>query len=279
MSESWLLVGCGYTGVRLARALVGAGADVTVTRRDAAAAQALAEQVGARGVRVDLADPATLHGVVPPGAIVVTMAPPGADPAAETAALVAACAGARRLVYVGSTGVYGPGGGARVDEHWPIAPITPSGAARVIAERVLATASVPWVSLRVAGIHGPGRGLVDRIRAGTYRIIGDGSAHVSRVHVDDLVQAIQRAGTSAITGFVNVADDDPAPIGLVADTIADALGLPRPPRVPAADVGAEVAGMLLADRRISNDRLRTELGVVLRYPSWRDALAATVGPT
>ena len=63
-------------------------------------------------------------------------------------------------------------------------------------------------------------------RAGTYRIVGDGSAHVSRMHVADLAQAIVRAGERAdVTGPINIADDAPDPIGLVADTLAERLGV------------------------------------------------------
>jgi len=272
MSGPWIIVGCGYTGTRLARALVGQGADVTITRRERTVASDLAAELGAIGVRADLADPASLHGIIAPDSIVVCLAPPGPDPAGEQRALIAAAADARKLVYVSSTGVYAPGGGAWVDEHWPLAPVTPSGKARVVAEAALAEARIPWISLRVAGIHGPGRGLVDRIRAGTYRIIGDGRAHVSRIHVDDLVAAIVAGGASTVTGAVNVADDDPAPIGEVADAIAARFGMPAPPRVAPDAVPPEVAGMLTADRRIANRRLREELGVVLRYPSWRSVL-------
>jgi nucleoside-diphosphate-sugar epimerase len=291
MSWSWLIIGCGYTGTRLARALAAqpeVAAEVTITRRDRAAARALAESIGearsrggeppvgsigvrgVRGERADLADPGSLE--VAPGTVVVCLAPPGPDPAGEISALLAAGRGAARIVYVSSTGVYGPGGGAWVDETWPIAPITESGRARAVAEAALAEAAVPWVALRAAGIYGPGRGLTERLRAGTYRVIGDGTSHVSRIHVVDLVTAIIRAGTTQITGAINAADDDPAPIGEVADAIAARLGVPAPPRVPGDQVPLEVAGMLTADRRIANRRLRDELGVVLRYPSWRDAL-------
>lgn len=273
VSEPWFLVGCGYTGTRLARVLVGQGADLTITRRTSAAAQESAEQLGARGVMADLGDPATLLGMIPAEAIVVCLAPPGAAPEAEIRGLIAASHHARRLVYVSSTGVYAAGGGAWVDEQWPLAPLTPSGAARVLAERALAEATVSHVALRVAGIHGPGRGLVDRLRAGTYRIVGDGSAHVSRIHVDDLVEAIVLAGRSSVTGAINIADDDPAPIGEVADALAVGLGVPAPPRVPPASVPAEVAGMLTADRRIANRRMKEELGVKLRYPTWRAGAA------
>jgi nucleoside-diphosphate-sugar epimerase len=271
MSDPWFVVGCGYTGARLARTLVGQGEDLTITRRTASAVEELAAQLGARGLRVDLAEPATLQGVIPQGAIVVVLAPPGADPAGEIRSVLAAAVHARRLVYVSSTGVYGPGGGAWVDESWPLAPITASGAARVAAERALEGAAISHVALRVAGIWGPGRGLVDRLKAGTYRIVGDGTAHVSRIHVVDLVEAIVRAGRSDITGAINIADDDPAPIGEVGDALAGRLGVAPPPRVSPESVGADVAGMLTADRRIANRRMKDELGVVLKYPSWSSA--------
>jgi len=278
MVAPWFIVGCGYTGTQLARALV-SGPDlatgVTITRRDREVARALGAALGVRGERADLSDPGSLE--VPAGAIVVCTAGPGSDPTAEIAALVAASRGAARIVYVSSTGVYGPGHGAWVDETWPIDPITDAGRARAAAEAALAGAPVPWVALRAAGIYGPGRGLVERIRAGTYRVVGDGTSHVGRIHVIDLVAAIVRAGTALVTGAINVADDDPAPIGEVADAIAARLGMPPPPRVPVAAVSPEVAGMLTADRRIANRRLRHELGVALRFPSWRDGLAAELG--
>jgi nucleoside-diphosphate-sugar epimerase len=283
MTRAWLIIGCGYTGTQLARTLASQGraGEVTITRRDGEVARALGAALGVRGERLDLADRRSDPGAalaVPPGAIVVSMAPPGGDPGGETRALLALARDAARLVYVSSTGVYGPGHGAWVDETWPVAPITESGRARAAAEAALAGAAVPWVALRAAGIYGPGRGLVDRIRAGTYRVIGDGTSRVSRIHRADLVAAILAAAGSPVTGAINVADDDPAPIGEVADAVAARLGLPPPPRVPAAAVSAEVAGMLTADRRIANRRLRDELGVALRYPSWRDGLAAELAP-
>ncbi|MEO7731538.1 MAG: NAD-dependent epimerase/dehydratase family protein [Kofleriaceae bacterium] len=271
----WLILGCGYTGTALARTLVARpelAAEITITRRDGEAARVLAAALGVHGVRAELGEAASLD--VPAGAIVVCTAPPGADPAGEIRTLLAAARGAAKLIYVSSTGVYAPGHGAEVDEAWPIAPITASGRARAAAEAELVDAAMPWVSLRAAGIYGPGRGLVERVRAGTYRVIGDGASHVGRIHVVDLVAAIVAAARTPVTGAVNVCDDDPAPIGAVADAVAARLGLPPPPRVAADAVPAEVAGMLTADRRLVNRRLRAELGVVLRYPSWRDALEA-----
>lgn len=207
-----------------------------------------------------------------PNSIVVCLAPPGPEPAREIEELGRISAGSR-LVYVSSTAVYKPGAGAWVDESWPIEPVTAAGRARVAAEAALPRDAVV---LRVAGIYGPGRGIVARLVSGSYRIVGDGRAHVSRVHVEDLVEAIVRAGASEVTGPINIADDDPAPLGELADVIAARLGVASPPRVPVATVDPEVAGMLTADRRIANTRMKRDLGVVLRFPSLGSSLDRVV---
>jgi nucleoside-diphosphate-sugar epimerase len=271
-----VILGAGYTGGLLAERLVRDNQRVLVTRRDPANARAAAAGLGAtasvRGVAMDLGRPETL--VFPDGAIVVCLAPPGPQPHAEIEALAHATRGCERLVYVSSTGVYAPAHGEWVDESFTIGPQTKTGRARVAAEAAL---PIDAVALRVPGIYGPGRGLLDRMRAGTYRIIGDGSAHVSRIHVTDLVDAIVRAGATTFAGPINIADDDPAPLGIVADTIAARLGLPPPPRVPVTEVDPEVAGMLTADRKIANTRMKGKLGVVLRYPSWETLLSEWSG--
>ena len=268
-ARPWLILGAGYVGEALGRRLLAAGAAVTLVRRDAAALAALAARLpGAAAAAVDLADPAGLAAVIPPGAIVVHLAPPPATAIDAPAA--------HRLVYLSSTGVYAPGGGARVDEAWPLAPATASGAARLAAERAVLAAAPPAVVLRAPGIYGPGRGVAARLRAGTYRIVGDGAAHVSRIHVDDLAAALIAAGTarSLPRTVYNVADRDPCTAAEHGDGLAAALGLPPPPRVPADQVSPEVSGMLLADRRVDASHLEADLGWAPRFPSWRDALDA-----
>jgi nucleoside-diphosphate-sugar epimerase len=275
--ERWVIVGCGYVGMALGRRLAAEGRCeyLVVTRRTIEDAGACAHELGAFGFKLDLGSDRASFAfpekslVQRPGehTYVVCCAPPGARPDYEIESLVRLTP-MRRLIYVSSTGVYAPGNGAWVDETWPLEPTTASGRARLAAEGALPPSAV---ILRAAGIWGPGRGLVDRLRAGTYRIVGDGRARVSRIHVDDLVEAIIRAAASDVTGAINIADDDPAPIGEVADTLAAQLGVAAPPRVPVDSVDAEVAGMLTADRRIANARMKRELGVALRYPSWRSA--------
>ena len=218
----WVILGAGYTGERLARRLLRAGRTVTITRRTEPALRetlarialrenAVTEEVlpggmvlerivgdddappEARGAVVDLADRVTLEAIDCANAIVACCAPPGDDPEGEMRTLARAARHAKKLVYVSSTGVYAPGDGQWVDERWPIAPTTASGKLRARAEAALANPSelskTPTAILRVAGIYGPGRGIAERLRAGTYRVIGDGSSYVSRVHVDDRTHA------------------------------------------------------------------------------------------
>jgi nucleoside-diphosphate-sugar epimerase len=284
----WIVIGAGYTGARVAARLVERGHDLIVTRRDPAAAAALAAQLGPRviGLGLDLGARDALAALrIPAGAIVAVLAPPPRpDGSAEAALAAMVGAAGARMVYVSSTGVYAPGHGAVVEETFALAPATAAGRARVAAEAAIsaALAAPARVILRAAGIYGPGRGVLARLRAGSYRIIGDGRAMVSRIHVDDLAAAVIAAGLAdgaAIgadpdAGIYNVADDEPCASADYADAAADALGVPRPPRVAVAEVSAEVSGMLLADRRISAARLQRALGWRPRYPSWRDALAA-----
>ncbi|HUQ07924.1 MAG TPA: NAD-dependent epimerase/dehydratase family protein [Kofleriaceae bacterium] len=261
-ARRWVIIGAGYTGGRVVDALRARGDDVVATRRR--------EGFDLATVGVD-----DVAAVVRGASVVVLTAPPSdANGAAEVRlAEAAAREGVARIVYISSTGVYAAAAGALVDESWPIEPRTASGRARLAAENALAAGAVPCVRLRAAGIYGPDRGVLARLRAGTYRIIGDGTTYVSRVHVEDLAAAVILAGDAAAPSPVyNVADDDPCSSLELATAACAALGVAMPPLVPLDQVDADVAGMFTADRRIDNGRLARELGWRPRYPSWRAEL-------
>lgn len=268
---AWVVIGAGYTGERVVQMLRARGDDVVATRR----------QAGEGVVALELASASVeeIAAVIGEGAVVVVTAPPGdaVGGAEDRIARAAAAAGAKRIVYVSSTGVYAAAAGAWVDETFAVAPIAASGRARLAAEQAIAGGPVPCVILRAAGIYGPGRGAVDRLRKGAYRIIGDGDTHVSRVHADDLAAAVVLAGDARAPGSVyNVADDDPCTSNALAEAACNALALPPPPRVPLDAVEPETAAMFSADRRIDNRRIRRELGWEPKFPSWRTALGATL---
>ncbi len=282
----WVIIGGGFTGSHLAERLLIAGAEVVATRRSGGAAAELAAATGARAVVADLAEPTTLAALPLAGAVIVDTAPPGpGEPEGERALVrAAAAAGARRIVYVSSTGVYPPSDGRWMDEDQPVAPASERNAARLAAESALLEAAeaagVDAVTLRASGIYGPGRGVIERMKRGNYRIIGDGDTYVNRIHVYDLASAIILAGVveRLPSRVYNLADDEPATSTEHAYAVAEALQLPPPPHVPTTDVSSTVVSMLGANRRISNRRVKQELGLRLRYPSWRVTLAEETTP-
>jgi nucleoside-diphosphate-sugar epimerase len=288
--RTWIILGCGFTGGHLARRLRTAGETVIATTRDAGRARLLARALDVETRVVDPFDPASLDAWIPSGAILVDSVPPDRERPTHANVVAAACAraGVKRAVYLSSTGVYGMGDGNWVDEETPASP-TPAGRARVVAESawrdVSAAAAFAQVTLRIAAIYGPaalpgapGRGIHERLRAGTFSVAGAGDNWVSRIHVTDLCAAIQAAGTTdpLPRSIYCIADDEPTTARAHADAVAAALGLPPPPSIPAESVPAAEAYLRLSNRRVSNARMKRELGVALVYPTWREGLPSCI---
>jgi nucleoside-diphosphate-sugar epimerase len=279
---SWVVLGCGYTGARLAQLLHADGEQVIVTVRDPAAARALGERLEVDARACDVTTAGALDGWVPAGATVVDMIPPTGHSSAVARALLAA--GGGRLVYLSTTGVYGPGAGAWVDEDTPVGPTGERGRARLAAEDaylVEAAASagrLEVVILRVPAIYGPGRGVHVRLAAGDYRVPGDGQAFGNRIHVDDLARVILAAGRvrPLRRPIYVVGDDLPATQREVADGIAALLGLAPPPSAPLDALSPMARELASGDRRVRNARMKEELGIDLLYPTWREGVRASL---
>lgn len=180
--------------------------------------------------------------------------------------------------YMSTTGVYGDHHGEWVDESTALTPTTRRGAWRKAAEEEWsAIPGLPLHIFRLAGIYGPGRGPFAKVRNGTARrIIKDGQVF-SRIHVEDIAQVLAASIARPNSGAVyNVCDDDPAPPQDVIAHAAELLGMPVPPAIPFED--AEMTPMARSfyaeSKRVRNDRIKDELGVVLRYPTYREGLAA-----
>jgi dTDP-4-dehydrorhamnose reductase len=188
----------------------------------------------------------------------------------------------RSIVYLSTVGVYGDRDGDWVDEATPPQPFSARGRERLAAELAWqdfgARRGVAVAILRLAGIYGPGRNVLLQVaRGGARRIVKPGQIF-NRIHVADIAQAIDAAFTRQANGIFNVADDEPSPPGDPLALAAQLLGVDPPPEVPFAEAAPSMSPLALSFwqecRRVRNDKLKRELGVALRYPTYREGLRA-----
>lgn len=280
--------GLGYTAGFLARALAAQGWRIAGTSRDAAscarlAADGFATQLFAPGCPL-AALGATLRAVTH----LLTSVPPDAEGDPVLAAHGADIAGLRQLEWVGylsTTGVYGDRGGAWVDEGSALTPSGERGRRRVAAEAqwldLHRRHGLPVHIFRLAGIYGPGRSALDTVREGRARRIDKPGQVFSRIHVADIVATLRASMALPNPGAAyNVCDDDPAPPEAVIAYACALLGVAPPPLVPfdAAELTPMARSFYDDSKRVSNRRLKQELGVRLRYPSYKDGLKALLDP-
>lgn len=279
-----LAFGLGYSARRAAALLASRGWAISGTSRSPEGAAAIGAG-GWRGLTFDGTAPSVEVGAALAGAThVLASIPPGdtGDPALlQHAADLARAPRLEAVVYLSTVGVYGDHGGGWVDEDTPPAPTSDRACRRLAAEaawrRLAEDSGRRLVVLRLPGIYGPGRSVIDALRQGTARRIVKPGQVFNRAHVDDIAAAIEAALLqSAARGVYNVADDEPAPPEDVVVHAARLLGLPPPPPVPFAEakLSPMAASFYAEAKRVSNRRLKTDLGIVLRFPTYREGLAA-----
>jgi nucleoside-diphosphate-sugar epimerase len=283
-NQKILIAGCGYVGRRLAAAL-GTETILGLVRSDESCTE-LAD-LGIVPVQCDLARSMPLS-LTTGGADIYYLLPPpkmGAEDALMANFLQALQRSgvSRRIVYLGTTGVYGDCGGEWVDEQMPVRPVVDRALRRLDAEQQLRRWSEQSgsevVILRVAGIYGPGKLPLQRLKSGKPMVAARFAPWTNRIHVDDLVQvllaAMERGGDREI---YNVTDGQPGNMADYFNQVADVAGLPRPPIVDPDEVGEQLsAGLrsyLAESRRIDNRKMLRELQVRLRYPTLEQGLQA-----
>ena len=180
--------------------------------------------------------------------------------------------------YLSTTGVYGDHAGGWVDETTSLTPATKRGLARMQAEADWAAISdLPLHIFRLAGIYGPGRGPFAKVRDGSARRIIKQGQVFSRTHVADIAQVLAASIARPNPGGIyNVCDDDPAPPEDVIGYAAELLGLPLPPAedFETAEMTPMARSFYAESKKVSNDRIKNELGVSLIYPDYRSGLKA-----
>jgi nucleoside-diphosphate-sugar epimerase len=278
--------GFGYSARALALRLMDEGWTISGTCRTEEKCALLASD----GVRPFLFDrdqplintPAALDGVTD----IVSSVPPdqSGDPVLDQhGEVIAVAQGLHWIGYLSTTGVYGDTGGAAVDETAPPRPTSERSRRRVEAERrwleLWQRHGQPVHVFRLAGIYGPGRSAIEQVRRGETRRIEKPGHLFSRVHVDDIAAVLRASIARPNPGRIyNVCDDEPAAPSDVIGHACRLLGVEPAPPVPFDRAAAELSPMALSfwrdNRRVDNARIKRELGVALRYPDYRDGLAA-----
>jgi nucleoside-diphosphate-sugar epimerase len=265
-----LVAGCGWLGQAIAAALEALGDRVTAVRRDPARVAALPFPA----IAVDLAGPRATKKLPRDVDAIVASQSAGADSLeAYRDAYVRAnetllALGAPRLVYTGSTGVFGQRDGSDVDEATPPAPASASAEVLVEAERLVTRSG--GIVVRLSGLYGPGRtGVVDRVRSGAMALGPGDDAWTNWCQRYDAVSAVLAALERGRPGAVyHGSDAEPLRRREVVEWIAARLGIP-PPRSDRPPPSA-------VNRRVLAERSRAELGYSRRYASLRDGLIGVI---
>lgn len=276
------ILGCGYVGCALARRLAGDHAVVGVRRSNLEAVRA----TGADAVRADVTDAATLEAVPDVDTLVFLASSGGRDAASARGTFVEGLRtvigqfGDRRrppdrLVYSSSTGVYGDHGGAWVDETTPPGPDTDRDRVLLAAERVATTTAmrrgIDGTVARLAGLYGPERYRIDRYLEGPVE-----PGYLNLIHRADAAGAIAHLiAARSPPSHVLVVDDEPVDRRVLADWVADQLGVDRSGKNGADGVDREARSPPTTGKRCANDRLHNQ-GYELVYPTFRDGYREAV---
>ncbi len=267
-----LTLGHGYSAAALAASLPGWEVAGTTRSSERAAAMRAAGVAPIGWNEREAVDRA----IAAADAILVSL-PPDADgdPVLARHGAALARAPAAWVGYLSTTGVYGDRAGDWVDEADALRPVHARGRRRVAAEAAWRATGLPVEIFRLAGIYGPGRSVLDRLRAGTaQRVVKPGQVF-SRIHVGDVGRALAAAiGRPRQGRVLNLADDLPAAPGDVVAFAAGLLGMPAPPEIPfeAAELTPMARSFWDESKRVSNRRLKRELDLALRWPDYRAGL-------
>ncbi len=162
-----------------------------------------------------------------------------------------------------------------MDETAALTPTTQRGQLRVEAEAAWTATGLPLHIFRLAGIYGPGRGPFSKVRNGTARRIIKAGQMFSRIHADDIAQVVTTSIMQPRPGAIyNLCDDEPAPPQDVLAYAAQLLNMPLPPTVnfDTAEMTPMARSFYAENKRVRNDLIKTELGVSLKYPNYKEGL-------
>ena len=287
MDKKFFCFGLGYSAQALAEILAAEGWAIAGTcrspeKRDALTAKGWEITLFDSTAPIDAAafeDVTHLLSSIPPGE--------DGDPVlARHEGDIEALTGLDWLGYLSTTGVYGDRDGGWVDETSELTPTGPRGERRKQAEAAWFAlgekTGIPVHTFRLAGIYGPDRNALETVRKGRAQRIDKPGQVFSRIHQDDIVAILRASLDRPNAGAAyNCCDDNPAPPEQVIAYACELLGVDPPPLIPfdRAELSAMARSFYRDNKRVSNKRIKEELGITLRWPDYREALQALARTT
>ena len=284
-----LIIGCGYVGLPLGAELVQLGHEVFGLRRHAAAEDELIA-AGIQPLIADITRPETLIKLPNEFDWVVNCVASRGGSVEDYRQIYLqgtrhllewlASSPPKKFVYTSSTSVYGQTDGSQVKETSPTEPLVETAKILLETEQVLRDAfpqkKFPAVILRVAGIYGPERGhWFKQFLKNEAQIEGDGSRFLNMIHRDDVIGCIIAALKNGRPGDIyNTVDDEPVSQANFFQWLAEELGKDLPPSVPANLDENRKRGV--TNKRVSNRKLKMELGYQFKYPNFRKGYTAEI---
>ncbi len=284
-----LIIGCGYIGLPLGAELVRQGHEVIGIGRNAEGRADLKE-AGIKAANADVTQPESLRRIEGTFDWVVNCVSSSHGGLEDYRRVYLegtrhlldwlAATPPKKFIYTSSTGVYGQDNGAVVKEEHTTEPASETGKVLVATEQLLLTAArerkFPAAILRIAGIYGPGRiHLLRQFLANESRIEGRGERHLNMIHRDDVVGALIAALQSARPGEVyNVVDDEPIAQVHFLRWLSETLGKWMPPAASPEEVAKKKRGV--TNKKVSNRRMKMELGYLPKYPTFRQGYTAEI---
>lgn len=285
-----LIFGAGYSGSVIGEQLSSDGHSVFGTSRDAGRFDALS----ARGIQPLVFDGKSQSrqlrsALMDTTHLIISIAPPrqadGKSPvdpvlsSFDEEPLTSLAPNLRWICYLSTVGVYGDHAGAWIDEETPVSPRSERSVQRVLAENewmeVARDANLPLAVFRLSGIYGPGRNALLNAKDGkSRRLVKEGQVF-NRIHVADIASAAKLAHSMMAAGIFNITDNEPAPPQDVVVFAHSLIGVAPPPEIDfeTADLSPMARSFYGENKRVSNARSRSELGLDYRYPDYRTALS------
>lgn len=283
------IVGCGYTGRRIAEIATTKGYQVTALVRSASKIKELAE-VGINTIVQNLDEP---FGQILPdiagGTVLYSVPPPGGgfedSRAKNFCTILSAASAPTKIIYMSATSVYSETAGGVVNENSPTEPHSAMGKRRINAESLFQaygnSCGVAVVILRISGIYGTGRLPLMQISQGQPLLKEEDCGFSNRIHAEDLANiCIASIEKQLDTDIFNISDGAASSMTSYFNACADALGLPRQPQVAAEEAKQVMSPLMFSyaseSRVVDNSKMLKKLGITLLYPTVKDGIAASI---